>query len=302
MTKYVGIIGVGFVGSVIKKSFELKGLTVKAYDKYKKCDTFEECLNSEIIFIAVPTQYNEKNKEYDKSCIYEVCSNLSNCSYKGLVVLKCTVEPNTTNILIKNNPKLKIIHNPEFLSVSTAFEDFHYQNHIVLGKGININEDEIKLLSDFYKKHYTQAEISICSSTESECMKIFCNSFYSVKVQLFNELYLLCQNDKCNYSKVLDLMLKNGWINPMHTQVPGPDGKLSYGGLCFPKDTNALLSYMKKSNCPHKVLESTINERNSMRNDSNNIQINQIKIEPPMYNNSEILKAVLGSPIRPYPP
>ena len=43
-------------------------------------------------------------------------------------------------------------------------------------------------------------------------------------------------------------MLKNGWINPMHTTVPGPDGQLSYGGFCFPKDTNALLQFMKTEN------------------------------------------------------
>ena len=63
-------------------------------------------------------------------------------------------------------------------------------------------------------------------------------------------------------------MIKNGWINKMHTQVPGPDGKLSYGGVCFPKDTNALLNLMKSKNVPCNVLNSTIIERNSMRNDN----------------------------------
>ena len=60
-------------------------------------------------------------------------------------------------------------------------------------------------------------------------------------------------------------MLNNNWINPMHTKVPGTDGKLSYGGACFPKDTNALLSFMKKNNSNHKVLESCIFERNFLR-------------------------------------
>jgi len=41
---------------------------------------------------------------------------------------------------------------------------------------------------------------------------------------------------------------------------------LSYGGLCFPKDTNALLSDMIKQNSIHSVLEAVINERNNMRN------------------------------------
>ena len=62
-------------------------------------------------------------------------------------------------------------------------------------------------------------------------------------------------------------MLKNNWINPMHTNVPGQDGNISYGGMCFPKDTNALNSFMEKNNIPNKVLDATINERNQMRKD-----------------------------------
>ena len=68
------------------------------------------------------------------------------------------------------------------------------------------------------------------------------------------------------------MMLKNGWINPMHTNVPGPDGQLSYGGLCFPKDTNALNEFMKRNDIPHRVLDATIGERNEMRDDKDNCE------------------------------
>ena len=64
-------------------------------------------------------------------------------------------------------------------------------------------------------------------------------------MQFFNELYLTCQSNGSDFKKIKRMMLLNNWINPMHTDVPGPDGRLSYGGLCFPKDTNALNSYMK---------------------------------------------------------
>ena len=153
----------------------------------------------------------------------------------------------------------------------TAFEDFHHQKHIVLGLGPNCKESELTYLLDFYQRYYPLAKISSCSSDESESMKIFANSFYSVKVQFFNELYLLCQKMNCSYDVVQNLMLENGWINSMHTQVPGPDGKLSYGGSCFPKDTNALLKFMKKYESPAAVLEATIAERNSMRPDNTNV-------------------------------
>ena len=72
--------------------------------------------------------------------------------------------------------------------------------------------------------------------------------------------------------KIKPMMIKNGWINPMHTTVPGPDGQLSYGGYCFPKDTNALLNHMKREGTPHKVLEATVDERNEMRQDHTNVK------------------------------
>ena len=266
----IGIIGLGFVGNSMLESFKLKGHQVVGYDKFKDSDSFENCLDTQMIFLALPTQYNEDKKQYDKSCIEEISNKLLLNKYQGLVVIKSTVEPLTT-IELSQKYNLKFVHNPEFLSAATALEDFHNQKHIVLGHGPNVSFEELYPLRDFYQHGYPEAEISLCSSTESESMKIFVNCFYSVKIQFFNELFLLCQSMNCDYETVKDLMLKNKWINPMHTQVPGVDGKLSYGGYCFPKDTNALLHHMKKMNTPCQVLESTIDERNQMRSDNSNI-------------------------------
>lgn len=267
----VGVIGMGFVGGAMKKSFELKGCSVVGYDKYKESDSFEDCLDTDILFLCLPTQFDTNINEYDKSIIIDVCRELSLSHYSGIVINKSTVEPLTNLKLCDIFKTLKIVHNPEFLTAVTAFEDFHNQKHIVLGKTDNVTDKDIDTLIEFYKPLYPDAEISICNSTESESMKTFVNCFYSVKIQFFNEIYLLCQKNNCDYNKVKDLMLKNGWINPMHTQVPGPDGKLSYGGYCFPKDTNALLQHMKKQDTPHKLLDACINERNTMRHDNTNI-------------------------------
>jgi UDPglucose 6-dehydrogenase len=42
-----------------------------------------------------------------------------------------------------------------------------------------------------------------------------------------------------DWAKVHTGTLLSGYINDMHTYVPGPDGKFGYGGKCFPKDVNA---------------------------------------------------------------
>ena len=272
----ISIVGLGFVGSAMYESFDIKlknkDVKLVGYDKYKDggIASLEECLDSNIMFLCLPTMFDSVICEYDKSNIYEVCDKLEINRYNGIVVIKSTVEPETTNNLAKKYASLKFVHNPEFLTARTAFEDFHNQTHIVLGKSENCSNEDLKLLEDFYSKLYPNAEISCCSCLESESMKIFCNTYYSVKIQFFTELFLLCKSNNSNYDVIKELMLKNGWINTMHTTIPGPDGKISYGGLCFPKDTNALLKYMEKKNVPSNLLKHTIMERNTMRNDIDN--------------------------------
>jgi len=96
-------------------------------------------------------------------------------------------------------------------------------------------------------------------------MKLACNTFYAIKVQYFTELYLLCEKLKMDYAKVVQLMLGNKWINPMHTVIPGPDGQISYGGACLPKDSKALETFMRAYSVPCEVITATINEQGLMR-------------------------------------
>lgn len=265
----ISIIGLGFVGGAMCKSFKLKNVDVIGYDKFKDggIGTFDEILPSSICFLCLPTLFNTETNQYNKDAIYEICEKLKENNYSGLVVIKSTVEPETTDVLSCAFPMLKLCHNPEFLTARTAFNDFHNQKHIVLGKGKNCVDSDIDSLETFYKTYYPDATISRCSSLESESMKIMCNSFYASKIMLFNEYYQLCQKNGADFNTIRELMLKNNWINPMHTDVPGPDGKFGYGGACFPKDTNALYSYMEAHKSKNIVLKSVIEERNSVRDD-----------------------------------
>ena len=60
------------------------------------------------------------NKEnfYDKSAINTVCNFLNENKYKGVVVLKSTVEPQTVSKLC-DYTNLQFVHNPEFLTART---------------------------------------------------------------------------------------------------------------------------------------------------------------------------------------
>ena len=256
MNDKIGICGLGAVGNALYNTFIKKNIIVYGYDKYKNIGHINNFLNTEILFLCLPTPSENSTKE-----IYATCTELSVIQYKGVIVIKSTVPIGTTKDISNKFKNLTFVHNPEFLSMKTAEHDFETQKHIVIG-----GDDNDYIVYNFYKRHFPDAEISVVSSDESESMKLFCNSFYSVKIQFFTELYLLCKTMNIDYNKVRDLMLKNDWINPMHTNVPGTDGQISYGGMCFPKDTNILLKVMRDNNITTcKVLESVIEERNLLR-------------------------------------
>ena len=276
----VGIAGLGFVGGAMHRSFTEKGENCTVYDKFKEggLGSIQDLLKVDMIFLCLPTLYSHEKREYDKSALHEVCEYLNKENYKGVVVVKSTVEPETTDELSAKYD-LHLAHNPEFLTARTAYEDFHNQDHIVLGKGKNCTSNDMKLLENLYSRLYPNATISHCTSLESESMKIFCNSFYASKVMLFNEYYMLCEKNGSDFGKIKEMMLKNNWINEMHTSVPGPDGQPGYGGACFPKDTNALCKYMEKNSTKNKVLSAVIEERNELRQDRTNEIMNEEKKE-----------------------
>ena len=292
----IGIIGIGILGTALKETFlsskfcnisNISNISnVICYDKYKNIGTNILDMNGcDIIFLCLPTEYDEYKKEYNKQEIYNVIEELAKYKYKGIIIIKSTIEPETT-VKLANMYKslpLHIINNPEFLSARTATEDFKNQKQIILGiphynpqklktnTSSNTSNNMPKLinyLETFFSICFPLSKISICSSTESESIKLFCNSFYATKVQYFTEIKLLCDKLEIDYNNVKNLMLLNGWINPMHTDIPGHDGQISFGGKCFPKDIKALNQVFKNLEVPNRVLESVITENSIMRDDN----------------------------------
>lgn len=274
MSIKIGIMGIGVVGTAILEGLKQMGITdIVAFDKYKLeyIQSIDLILSCHMIFLSLPTPFDVSMGCFDKHEVEETLQKLNEMLYNGIVIIKSTLEPFTTDKYVeKYGRDMLILHNPEFLTARTATHDFVNQKHVIIGvsqKYILSNKivENINFVKSFHEKYFPEAEITVCSSSESESMKLFCNSFYAVKVQFFTELYLLCKSNGTNYDVIRNMMIKNGWINDMHTHIPGPDGEISYGGMCFPKDTNALMGVMNLNNTPHSVLDGCIKERNIMR-------------------------------------
>jgi UDP-glucose 6-dehydrogenase len=161
---------------------------------------------------------------------------------------------------------LVIVANPEFLSAKTAVEDFKNQRHIVLGYTSNSKEGA-NTLQNVYKDLLGEVVITVVSTREAALIKLGCNSFYATKIQYFTELYMLCNKLGVSYENVKNGMLENGWINKNHTEVPGSDGNVSFGGMCLPKDIKALSGYMSSMDTHNLVVKGVIEERERLRED-----------------------------------
>jgi UDPglucose 6-dehydrogenase len=233
----IGIIGKGYVGNAVKKGFESKGFVVKAYDKFKESDNFEDVAACDFIFICVPTPPKEDGS-IDLSMMDEVIGRLTQDNFRGIIVIKSTVIPGTAQGYLNKNPNLIIVSNPEFLTRSTAEYDFLNPDKIIIGftAGDELAARELAIL---YKDF--GAQIRIIKSEEAEMVKYMINNYYATRVIFANEIYDICQVMNIDYAKVRECFELDKRVAPGHFEV-FHGGYRGFGGDCLPKDTDALLT------------------------------------------------------------
>lgn len=179
----IGIIGLGYVGSAIKNFFANKECNIYTLDtnsdKASSAHSVKNLLanNLDFVFLCLPTPMKK-----DGSCsikiVDETLEDINNLNYRGVVILKSTMPPKTTENFQKSYNELRIIFNPEFLTEANFLDDFKNQDYIVLGG----NKKDCILVEDMYNKFFTSSKIVISSSKEAEMLKYYLNCFLAVKV------------------------------------------------------------------------------------------------------------------------
>jgi UDPglucose 6-dehydrogenase len=76
----------------------------------------------------------------------------------------------------------------------------------------------------------------------AEMIKYMNNVFFASKVSIMNEMKLICDAVGADWKLALKGFAADQRIGDSHLNVPGPDGRLGFGGACFPKDINAFMS------------------------------------------------------------
>ena len=251
----IGIIGQGFVGTAVKEGLS-KFYQIETYDKYSTDKSTTSSVSElskacNIIFVCLPTPML-KNGSCDISIVEDTVKTLNDLKNGNIVVLKSTVPPGTTEKLNNLFNNVQIVFNPEFLTEANFIDDFKNQKRIIVGGP----RPATTIIKNVFRKVFCDVTIVKTSSTVAESVKYFTNTFLATKVSFANEFKQICNQIGVDYDKVLEYAMYDERIGRTHLSVPGPDGKLGFGGSCFPKDVNALISFANQVGITPTILES----------------------------------------------
>jgi UDPglucose 6-dehydrogenase len=284
MKTSIAVIGQGFVGGSLTTVFSERGVNVYAYDKAGKYSkgalpshgdsvagypgSIAELIGdnenggtpgfSNIYFVCLPTPMREDGSA-DLSIVEGALKELATIPGERIAVIKSTIPPGSTERWNKkfSETGLHIVFNPEFLTERTALDDMRNQDRIILG-GPRPWINDVKQI---FRSTFPNAKMIKTSSTTAEMVKYLTNNFLTIKVAFANEMFQICNaldeaGLNVDYDKVVEYASHDVRVGPSHWNVPGPDGHLGFGGSCFCKDINAMISVADDLGIDAKVMKA----------------------------------------------
>ncbi len=286
MAGTIGVIGGGYVGLVTASCFASLGRRVLCaeVDESKlevlragRCPIFEPGLEdllsegvrsgrlsfsrdsaevareSEFVFICVQTPPMPDGTP-DMTYVADVARQIGPVlTPRTVVVNKSTMPVGSTEWVRKiceeaGASEVHFVSNPEFLREGSAVYDFMHPDRIVIGS----NEVEAAVrVSELYKP--LNAPILITDSASAELIKYASNAYLAMRLSFVNAIAELCDALGADVSQVT---LGMGYDRRIGFEFlkPGP----GFGGSCFPKDTQALLSIARANGVDFPLLEATL--------------------------------------------
>ena len=218
----------------------LEELMVKNYKKGSidyTTDYKNAYKDADVIMIAVGTPERSDgsaNLDYIKQVAKQISENITKDT---LVVIKSTVPIGTNEEIenyirmnLKNDVKVELASNPEFLSQGTAVNDTLNASRIVIGVE---SEWAKEILEEIYKPF--NQPIVVTNRNSAEMIKYASNDFLALKISFMNDIANLCEIVGANIEDVAKGMSYDERIGSKFLKAG-----IGYGGSCFPKDTKAL--------------------------------------------------------------
>jgi len=255
----VGVVGIGVVGAAVAAGISHVGHEVKTFDIAHADTRIDDVLDTEVCFICVPTKTDEQGV-CDTSIVEEVVATLAARNYTGLITIKSTTTPGTTDRINAAFPEMRIGFCPEFLRERAAEEDF-VNNHDVCVIGAYTEED-FELVKAAHGS--LPRAFSHLPPLEAEFVKYFSNVYNALRIVFANEFYEACKAAGADYAKVKSAVTLRDTIDDHYLDCS--DDIRGYGGVCLPKDTRAFAAYVQSLGLTDlKLFEAIVNENAKFR-------------------------------------
>jgi UDPglucose 6-dehydrogenase len=279
--KKISVIGTGYVGLVTAVCFAKAGHQVLCLDIDKKkisklskgeCTIFEPYLedllkdsikqkkieftsnvnqsanHGHFQFLCVGTPQSPDGSP-DLKYIREAIKGIAdNAKSRKIIINKSTVPVGMTDIvrdIVFKQPSCKdngfqfdVVSNPEFLREGSAVNDFLFPDRVVIGTE---SPKVKKEMSELYRQAgIPKKKIIFMSEKSAELTKYAANAFLATKISFINEMATLSEALGADIKEVAsgigsDERIGSSFLN----------AGCGYGGSCFPKDIDALISIAK---------------------------------------------------------
>jgi UDPglucose 6-dehydrogenase len=161
-----------------------------------------------------------------------------------------------------------VVANPEFLREGTAVHDYLHPERVVLGSD---DPDALQIVADVYRPILDQVvpgdttlrgrvPLVQTNLATGEMSKYASNAFLATKISFANEIARLCDFVGADVSEVTAVM---GLDSRIGSQFLGAG--LGWGGSCFGKDLNALVSTAIEYGYHPRILEASLAVNDSQR-------------------------------------
>ncbi len=265
MQTVVGVVGQGFVGGSITTVLAERGIKPFVFDivgkvapggvstsSFSLTEHIRICDEMGVIvhFLCLPTPMLPDGSA-DTSLVASALDEIAQVPIKHqerIVVVKSTVPPGSCASWDAKHSfnGTRVVFSPEFLTEARCLDDMREQDRIVLGGHIAATST----VSALMKKAFPGVPIVQMTASNAEMVKYVANCFLSIKVSFANEIKQVCDGlsrtgVSCDYDIIVEAARLDKRLGDTHWNVPGPDGKLGFGGSCFPKDINAMITLSK---------------------------------------------------------
>ena len=245
--KKVAFIGAGKLGGPVAEVMN-EYYDVHVHDIKMNTSMKEVCKGADTIFIAVPTPhhedyggdkptYNLEPVDFDYEALKDVLVDLNDYAEPdALVVVISTVLPTTFRKQLIQIPKdYRLVYNPYLIAMGTVKEDFLNPEMMIAGGDPG---DRAELIAFYQEIITTPVRWETGTFEEAECIKVFYNTFISMKISFVNMIQdMAMEIGHMDASKVANALAKSTKrITSDKYMRPG----LGDGGPCHPRDNIAL--------------------------------------------------------------